>query len=141
MAVSTASGVRAAGPQGARVPRVVVAEDDAELRVLMVAKLRKSGYDVVEVPSGERLAEHLIADDGLAKADLIVSDIRMPGLSGMDLLAYLGTRGRFPPVALITAFADWRTHDEAKRLGAAAVFDKPLDLDDLVAWVKGVAPV
>jgi CheY-like chemotaxis protein len=129
------------GARAARVPRLVVAEDDAELRRLIAAKLRKIGYEVVEVPSGERLAQHLLAEGGLAEADLILSDIRMPGLSGLDLLAYLHTRGAFPPVVLITAFGDWRTHEEAARLGATAVFDKPLDLDDLATWVRGAVPL
>jgi DNA-binding NtrC family response regulator len=128
-------------PRTGRAPRVVVAEDDAELRRLLAVKLRKSGYDVVEAVSGERLAQHLLAEGGLEQTDLILSDIRMPGLSGMDLLAYLHTRGQFPPVVLITAFGDWRTHEEAERLGATAVFDKPLDLDDLVGWVRSAVPL
>lgn len=128
-------------PKNGRIPRVVVAEDDAELRRLLAVKLRKSGYDVVEAASGERLAQHLLGEGALADTDLILSDIRMPGLSGLDLLAYLHTRGQFPPVVLMTAFGDWRTHEEAERLGATAVFDKPLDLDDLVAWVRSAVPL
>jgi DNA-binding NtrC family response regulator len=123
-----------------RLPRVVVAEDDAELRRLLAGKLRRQGYDVVEVGTGERLAQHLIAEGALSDTDLIVSDIRMPGLSGMDLLAYLQTRGEFPPVALITGFGDQPTRQEAKALGATAFFDKPLDLDELVAWVRSAVP-
>jgi CheY-like chemotaxis protein len=126
--------------KAARVPRVVLAEDDAELRRLLAAKLRQGGYDVVEVGTGEGLAQHLIIENAIDETDLIVSDIRMPGLSGLDLLAYLQTRGAFPPVVLITAFGDWRTHEEAGRLGATAVFDKPIDLDDLVQWVRGAVP-
>jgi DNA-binding NtrC family response regulator len=122
------------------VPRIVVAEDDSELRRLLAIKLRKGGYDVIEVGSGERLAQYLLSEGGLGEADLILSDIRMPGLSGMDLLAYLKTRGEFPPVVLITGFGDWRTHEEAERLGATAVFDKPLDLDELVQWVRTAVP-
>lgn len=123
-----------------RIPRIVLAEDDTELRRLLATKLRKRGYDVIDMGTGERLAQYLVVEGQLADTDLVVSDIRMPGLSGMDMLAYLGTRGEVPPIVLITGFGDWRIHEEAKKLGALAVFDKPLDLDDLVDWVAEVIP-
>jgi DNA-binding NtrC family response regulator len=123
-----------------RTPRIVLAEDDAELRRLLATKLRKRGYEVVDMGTGERLAQYLIVEGRLADTDLIVSDIRMPGLSGMDMLAYLGIRGEFPPVVLITGFGDWRVHEEAMKLGALTVFDKPLDLDDLVTWITDAIP-
>lgn len=122
------------------IPHIVLAEDDSELRRLLATKLRKRGYDVVDMGTGERLAQYLIVEGRLADTDLIVSDIRMPGLSGMDMLAYLRIRGEFPPVVLITGFGDWRVHEEAMKLGALTVFDKPLDLDDLVDWIADAVP-
>lgn len=141
MAINQAAAQAGTEIQAARAPRIVVAEDDSELRRLLGVKLRKSGYEVVEIGSGDRLAQYLLGEGGLGDVNLIISDIRMPGLSGIDLLAYLHTRGDFPPVVLITGFGDWRTHEEAERLGAAAVFDKPLDLDDLASWVKAAVPL
>lgn len=125
-----------------RASRIVVADDDCGLRQLLAFKLRRRGYEVVDLANGLQLALHLIAEDRADDVDLVISDIRMPGLSGLDLLAYLGIQGgRFPPIVLITGFGDWRVHKEAQALGAVAVFDKPVDFDDLVDWVNGVIPV
>jgi CheY-like chemotaxis protein len=116
---------------GRPAPRLLVAEDDTEMRVLVASSLRRDGYDVVEVSTGDQLIEALAALPLRSTTpDLIVSDVRMPGRSGLEILAALRRTGRVTPVILITAFPDAATHAEARRLDAV-VFDKPFDLDDL----------
>jgi DNA-binding response OmpR family regulator len=121
---------------------VLLAEDDAEVRRLLTQALRRDGYEVIAVPSGEDLLCVLCAFEQTVPPrdppDLIVSDIRLPGLSGLDMLALLKQGERSPPVILITAFGDAETHAEAARLGAAFVFDKPFELRDLRAAVTSV---
>ena len=73
--------------------------------------------------------------------DLIISDIRMPGITGMTILDGVQLFEGFPPMILITAFGDEETHAEAKRLGVAAIFDKPFDLDELLRKVVELAPI
>jgi len=120
---------------------IILAEDDEELRSLLSGLLKKRGYQVKECINGMELLEHFgdFTDEQRAeKIDLIVSDIRMPGFTGMEILDFLHDNGDFPPVMLITAFGDYRTHAEAERLGVAAFLDKPFDLDEFmstVAWV------
>jgi len=115
--------------------RVLLAEDDGELRSLIAHALRDDGFDVVEVSDGQALvdllADAVAADGALDGYDLVVSDIRMPGFSAIDVLAAMRPFLTRTPVVLITAFGDAKTHDRALRLGAAAVIDKPFDLDDL----------
>lgn len=115
--------------------RVLVAEDDDELRWLITRTLRKSGFDVVEANDGsallDRTGDAMLKDDTLSNIDLIVSDIRMPGWSGLDVLAGLNHAGVRVPMVLITAFGDDNTHHQATRLGAVAVVDKPFDMDQL----------
>ena len=115
--------------------RVLVAEDDDELRWLITRTLRKSGFEVIEARDGsallDRAGELLLRDPSLSGLDLIVSDIRMPGWSGLDVLAGLTHSEVRVPMVLITAFGDSSTHERARRLGAAAVVDKPFDLDHL----------
>jgi len=115
--------------------RVLVAEDDDELRWLITRTLRKSGFDVIEARDGtallDRAGEMILHDHTLSGIDLIVSDIRMPGWSGLDVLAGLKHSGVRVPMVLITAFGDDKTHDQAARLGAVAVVDKPFDMDQL----------
>ncbi len=115
--------------------QVLLGEDDPELRALLADMLRRDGHDVLEARDGAELLEHVagtLADSGeLESVDLIVSDIRMPGWTGMEILENLRHVGCWAPVILITAFGDQDTHDMAGRLGAVAVFDKPFDIDDL----------
>ena len=119
--------------------RVLLAEDDRELRTLMAEALRRDGLDVVEVEDGralvDRLADAVSADGALDGFDLVVSDVRMPGFTAIDVLTALRPFLKRTPVVLITAFGDPRTHARARGLGAAAVLDKPFDIDDLRAML------
>jgi DNA-binding response OmpR family regulator len=127
-------------PIACRAPRILVAEDDFEMRRFLSAALRKDGYEVAEVDSGDQLLAQLgsaLTYDRPFNCDLIISDIRMPGISGLEVLSGLRTYIGSPPVVLITAFGDEKTHAEAERLGALAVFDKPFELDDIRAFVRG----
>ena len=115
--------------------RALVAEDDDELRWLITRTLRRIGLDVVEARDGaallDRAGEMMLSEQELAGLDLIVSDIRMPGWSGLDALAGLRHSGVGVPVVLITAFGDQQTHEQARRLGATAIVDKPFEMEQL----------
>jgi len=117
-------------------PRLLLAEDDADLRVLLAEQFRRAGFEVVEAEDGtavvECLAQSILRADPRASYDLIVSDIRLPGLSALDVLRGARSALETTPVILITGFGDRRTHDRALLLGASAVFDKPIDIDDLI---------
>lgn len=112
------------------------------MRALLVAALHRDHYDVVEVRDGWELLEYLtvkrLRREGDCNVDLVISDLRMPGFSGLNVLAGLRCADEFIPFILITAFGDPSTHREAHRLGAAAVFDKPFDLDALRATVDNL---
>jgi DNA-binding response OmpR family regulator len=111
--------------------RVLLAEDDRELRGLLALTLREDGYEVKEAADGAELLEALSEAGEGATFDLVITDIRMPRHTGIDVLSRLRWTDGELPVILITAFGEERTHQLAERLGAAAVFDKPFDLDDL----------
>jgi DNA-binding NtrC family response regulator len=117
-------------------PSILLVEDDEAMRSLLGASLRRRGFDVVQCQDGEELMRRLQAPDGERSPSLIVSDLRMPGVNGFDLLHWLGQRMPDIPVILITAFGDVQTHRRAKELGAAVVLDKPFDLEDFHAHVS-----
>jgi DNA-binding response OmpR family regulator len=136
----SASGDRTRNPQPGsgyvsflRYAKVVVAEDDPELRSLMADGLRRDGYDVEEAEDGFALTDRIERTD-LEPVDLIVSDVLMPGRTGLEFLMELRNPFRpgvcDTPVILITAFGDDQTHHHADSLGAF-LFDKPFDVDDL----------
>jgi two-component system response regulator (stage 0 sporulation protein F) len=122
------------------VPRLLLAEDDAELRAFLAERFRAAGFEVVEAEDGtgvvECLAETIVDTRQRASFDLLISDIRMPGLTAFEVLRNAQRALRSTPVILITAFGDRRTRDRAHFLGAAAVFDKPLDVDDLIGAAR-----
>jgi CheY-like chemotaxis protein len=112
-----------------------VAEDDFEMRRFIASALRRDGYDVVDVPNGmemlDVLASELLYPKGNPPVDLIISDLRMPGVTGLSVLAGLRNSDWTTPFILITAFGGPEIEKEAIREGAAAVFDKPFDIDEL----------
>jgi DNA-binding response OmpR family regulator len=120
-------------------PCVLLAEDDYELRSMVASVLRREGFDVVEVHNGTELLEQvgscLLDRKHHMRFDLIITDLRMPGKSGLDILNGLDQGGITTPVLLMTAFGDERTRALARRFGAVGVLDKPFDLDDLIALV------
>jgi CheY-like chemotaxis protein len=114
----------------------LLAEDDAAMRELLASQLRRAGLHVEVASSGEELRARLVSTHGEhLSPDIIVSDIRMPGWTGLEALRWLRDHRPQARVILITAFGDARTHQRARRLGAVAVFDKPFDVAELLTAV------
>jgi DNA-binding response OmpR family regulator len=124
-------------------PRVLLAEDDDDMRTLLAWSLRKYGYEVTECADGIHLLDHLsylFSPEETQLFDLVISDIRMPGVTGLEVLEGMHKNKAFPPMVLITAFGDEKTHEQAHQWGAAAIFDKPFDIDDLLTKVQEIVP-
>ena len=125
--------------------RILLADDDYEMRALLALSLFRAGYKVVECPDGWRLLEHLehyiLLGSEDEKVDLIISDIRMPGITGIEILRGMPQGEGYPPIILITAFGDKKTHRQAEQFGVAAIFDKPFEIDDLLAKVRKIVPL
>lgn len=123
--------------------RILLAEDEPEMRAMLARRLRAQGHGIVEAKDGAQLFAFI--DDMIlggspwsAAFDLVISDVRMPGCTGLEVLTWLRQRQWLLPFILITAFGDRELHAEARRLGAYAVFDKPFDLDDLCTAIVNV---
>lgn len=116
---------------------VLIADDDEGMRSLLGASLRRRGLAVDEYRDGRALLERLKAlEEGGDPPQLVVSDLRMPGVNGLDVLHWIGSRLPQVPVILITAFGDAQTHRRAKALGATSVIDKPFGLDEFQEHVS-----
>ncbi|MEZ4320299.1 MAG: response regulator [Myxococcota bacterium] len=123
---------------------VLLAEDDPQLRGLMSAALRRAGAEVLSFPDGIALANQLdravLGGDPLP--DLVITDLAMPGMSGMRVVSAL-RRNRWPiPVLVVTAYADSEMRHAAKVLGSVTVLEKPIELEALcaaarIAWGGG----
>jgi CheY-like chemotaxis protein len=123
---------------------VIVAEDETDVRKMVAAALRSLGFEIIEARSGAELLDHLgdclLGGDPAGRPDIIISDIRMPGLTGMEILAGLRQAQWTTSIVLMTAYADLETREEARRLGVDAFFAKPFDIDDLMTVVVNMTP-
>ena len=119
--------------------RVLIAEDDDEFRAALCEGFQDAGYQVTSCRHGVDLVRELRSLETPARPeefDVIVSDIRMPGITGLSVLAGLRGMDGIPPIILITAFGDEETHAEARELGAAALLDKPFEMSELLGKVR-----
>lgn len=118
--------------------RILVADDDLGMRSLVAEALREDGFMVEAIATGADLLSQLSAElfnDGGIHFDLVVSDIRMPLISGLEMLEALREVHCQLDFILMTAFGDEHCHDEAARLGAVAILDKPFHLSTLRGMV------
>ncbi len=111
---------------------ILIADDDADLRGLLQRKLTRMSYQVNEVANGEELLAALQT----TTPDLIISDLQMPLLSGIEALSKLRRTDWAIPFILMTGHPGPTTHDRANRLGAAYIVHKPLDLEYLTKLVQ-----
>ena len=114
--------------------RVLLAEDDREMREMVAAALRMDGAEVVIACDGvellERLGSMTAERSPRFRYDLVVADIRMPGYTGLQVLEGMRRAGWTTPMILMTAFSDRATRTRAEEQ-RAVLFDKPFDVDDL----------
>ncbi|NNC03469.1 sigma-54-dependent Fis family transcriptional regulator [Corallococcus exiguus] len=113
--------------------RVLVADDDAGVRYTLRGLLEDDGLTVEEAVDGEAALARLEQEPPV---DLVLSDLRMPRVDGMELLRRVAARPHAPRVILITAHGSERHAVEAMKLGALDYFRKPFDVDDVLAVVR-----
>lgn len=114
--------------QASRRYRVLLADDDDGMRWLLSARLREAGHDVVEAADGLALLACLdeAAHGDTAGYDVVLTDVEMPGLGGLDVLAGLGCAHWQTPFVLTTSSATVEVRATARALGAVAVLEKPV---------------
>lgn len=106
--------------------RVLVVDDEPDTRALIWDILSEEGYDVHLCSGGEQALDHL----GRMTFDLILTDIKMPGMSGMELLTRIRASAPYVRVVLMTAYASVDSAIQALREQAFDYLVKPFDLDD-----------
>ncbi|MEY4941531.1 MAG: hypothetical protein RIQ93_3266 [Verrucomicrobiota bacterium] len=113
------------------VPLLIV-DDDRAQRSLLETFLRAQGYVTQSAASGEAALQLLLGQ----KFAMMISDVRMPGMSGLEMLRRVRQKHPDLPVLLVTAFADIRSAVSAMRDGAVNYLAKPIDLDELILSVR-----
>jgi DNA-binding NtrC family response regulator len=113
-------------------PRILIVDDDPGQRSLLNSFLTSQGFPTVVVDSGERALEVLRVE----KMNMMISDVRMPGISGLETLRLARKQHAHLPILLVTAFTDVRDAVVAIRDGAVDYLAKPIDLDQLLSAVR-----
>jgi FixJ family two-component response regulator len=111
---------------------IFVIDDDESTRTSLAGLLRLLGFEAITYPS----AEEFLAIGCHTPCCCVISDVHMPGLSGIDLKRQLDQSGRPPPVILITGRSEPRLLAEAEASGAVCVLRKPFDAETLLASLR-----
>jgi DNA-binding NtrC family response regulator len=115
-----------------RRPRLLIVDDDPGQRSLLDSFLRSQGFCTILAENGEQALDKLREQ----KVEMMISDVRMPGLSGLETLRRARQENSIIPVLLVTAYADIREAVGAMRDGAVNYLAKPIDLDELLRIVQ-----
>jgi two-component system response regulator PilR (NtrC family) len=130
--MSTAAQPAAQPVADRRPPRILVVDDERSMRELLAIVLRREGYEVMLAESGKSAVDLLERE----QIDLLISDIKMPDLSGVDVLRAAKRIDQDILGIMITAFASTDTAVEAMRLGACDYLSKPFEIDLLKMKVR-----
>ena len=114
--------------------RLLVVDDEAKMQRILEIMLRKLGHEVVCADNGIAALQALQA----APFDLVLSDLRMPGMGGMELLRTLRANGNDVPVIIITAYGTIESAVDAMKLGASEYLVRPFDVDALELIVNRI---
>ena len=112
----------------AKIPMISIVDDDRAVRAATRGLVRSLGYDVSTFAS----AEEFLTSERLHDTSCLITDLHMPGLSGIELQDRLIAQGRHLPIVFITAFPDERLRTRALEAGAICFLSKPYSDDRLI---------
>jgi len=113
---------------------ILVVDDDVKMTTLLREELNSVGYDAQVANDGAEALKRLENEF----YELILLDLRMPNVNGIDVLKELNKRGYPGKVIVMTGYADVEDAMESRRLGAADFLSKPYDLDELLITIRKV---
>jgi two-component system chemotaxis response regulator CheY len=111
--------------------RVLVVDDEADVRKVVRMTLQKAGYDVLEAENGEKAIETINAGENRLLLDIVICDIRMPKINGVEAIAYF--RANYPrvPIIVLTGFPDADMATSMLRQGVVDYLVKPVEGEKL----------
>jgi FixJ family two-component response regulator len=116
----------------ASTPVIAIVDDDQSVREALTSFVRSLGYAAIAF---ER-AEDLLSSTRRHGVSCVITDVQMPGMTGLDLHNQLVTSGQPTPTILITAFPDETMRERALRAGVIGYLTKPFSEDDLLACIR-----
>jgi two-component system C4-dicarboxylate transport response regulator DctD len=115
--------------------QILVVEEDGDARLSICMLLQRAGFKVVSVSQGQDARKYLMPEDHRPQVAAVITDIRMPGYSGIRLIDdVLGTACDIPAV-VISGYGDRKTRQELKRKGCRYILGKPIVPEQLIEMV------
>jgi two-component system chemotaxis response regulator CheY len=117
---------------GGRQGRVLIVDDEEEIRKPIRLTLTRAGYEVIEAADGKEAIRQLNSDDNPLMVDVILCDLRMPGLDGTDAIAYFRSQYPSVPIVVLTGFPDVEMAVTLMKQGIHDYLVKPVTKDDVL---------
>ena len=114
--------------------KILIADDEAGWRELLLYELQVEGYEVLTAENGFR-ALQILGDE---KVDLVITDICMAGMDGVDFIETFKKKNPEQKVLFITGYAVEEKLKKAQKLGAVPYLEKPFNMDDLFSTVRKI---
>ena len=111
---------------------ISIVDDDESVREATKGLVRSLGYGAATFAS----AEDFLQSNQINETECVISDVQMPGLSGVELQSQLIARGNRTPVIFVTASTEERTRARALKAGAIGVLSKPLNEERLIEYIQ-----
>jgi DNA-binding response OmpR family regulator len=119
---------------------VLIAEDDRFLSLSLSAYLKKKEYQVSTAPNGQRAWEIIANSENGNKIDLLITDIQMPELNGLELIHRIRKNGIALPVIVMTSETDNEIFEELEQAGIRNIIQKPFMYEDMTARADNAIP-
>ncbi len=117
--------------------RVLIVDDEEIVRKVLRGMLTDAGYEVVEAENGGEGIKKIGSDDNPLMVDVIVCDIRMPKINGVEAIAFFRQQYPSVPIIVLTGFPDTKMATELLTQGVTDYLVKPVDREKLLSAVKG----
>jgi CheY-like chemotaxis protein len=115
--------------------KIIIIEDEEENREILAIHLRRAGYQVIETMNGKQAKEEMDGCDEQSPVNLIITDIRMPEVNGVEVVDYVNKNFPDIPVIVVTGFADNELSDQLVEKGVKSVLVKPVEKNFLLKAV------
>jgi two-component system chemotaxis response regulator CheY len=128
-------------PQAGSRGRVLVVDDEADVRKAVNLSLSKAGYQVIEAEDGQAAVELMNEGDNPLVVDVIICDIRMPRVNGVEAISYFLREYPSRPIIVLTGFPDLELAVSLLKRGVADYIVKPVEREKLAAAVDSAMRV
>lgn len=118
------------------MPRILVIDDEEEIRSIVKHHLVKANYEVVEAEDGEKAIQRINEADNPLRVDAVICDIRMPKINGIEAISYFQREYPTLPLIVITGYPDVSLAVGLLKKGVKDYLVKPVEKETLLATVK-----